>query len=110
RFIDDLSPVPGIRFAAILRSPHAPARIGRIDLARALEVTGVRAIITGRDVIDVIGPLSSVVKAPLAYYPMAIDKARYVGEPIAVVGADTRYIAEDAGDLIHGDYEHLPRA
>jgi 2-furoyl-CoA dehydrogenase large subunit len=108
RFIDDLSPVPGIRFAAILRSPHPHARIGRIDLARALEVTGVRAIITGRDVIGVIGPLSSVVKAPLAYYPMAIDKTRYVGEPIAVVVADTRYIAEDACDLIHVDYELLP--
>jgi 2-furoyl-CoA dehydrogenase large subunit len=108
RFIDDLSPVPGIRFAAILRSPHPHARIGRIDLARALEVTGVRAIITGRDVMGVIGPLSSVVKAPLAYYPIAIDKARYVGEPVAVVVADTRYIAEDACDLIHVDYELLP--
>src|SRR5437660_7253418 len=69
RFIDDLSPVPGIRFAAILRSPHPHARIGRIDLARALEVPGVRAIITGRDLLGMIGPLSSIVKAPLAYYP-----------------------------------------
>ncbi|OLB75930.1 MAG: hypothetical protein AUI16_10375 [Alphaproteobacteria bacterium 13_2_20CM_2_64_7] len=108
RFIDDLSPVPGIRFAAILRSPHPHARIGRIDLARALEVPGVRAIITGRDLLGMIGPLSSIVKAPLAYYPIAIDKARYVGEPVAVVVADTRYIAEDACDLIHVDYELLP--
>jgi 2-furoyl-CoA dehydrogenase large subunit len=48
------------------------------------------------------------VKAPLAYYPIAIDKARYVGEPIAVVVADTRYIAEDACDLIQVEYEVLP--
>ncbi|HYS69120.1 MAG TPA: molybdopterin cofactor-binding domain-containing protein, partial [Gemmatimonadaceae bacterium] len=107
RFIDDLSPVPGIRFAAILRSPHPHARIGRIDLARALEVPGVRAIITGKDVAALIGPLPSVVKAPLAYYPIAIDKARYVGEPVAVVVADTRYVAEDACDLIHVEYDAL---
>src|SRR6266480_1737735 len=107
RFIDDLSPIPGLRFAAILRSPHPHARIRRIDVARALEVPGVRAIITGKDVAALIGPLPSVVKAPLAYYPIAIDKARYVGEPVAVVVADTRYVAEDACDLIHVEYDAL---
>src|SRR5512133_1688421 len=108
RFIDDLSPIPGIRFAAILRSPHPHARIGRIDFARARELPGVRGIVTGKDVADLIGPVPSVVKAPLAYYPIAIDRTRYVGEPVAVVVADTRYIAEDACDLIHVDYELLP--
>ena len=108
RFIDDLSPIPGIRFAAILRSPHPHARIGRIDLARARELPGVRGIVTGKDVADLIGPLPSVVKAPLAYYPIAIDRTRYVGEPVAVVVADTRYIAEDACDLIDVEYEVLP--
>jgi 2-furoyl-CoA dehydrogenase large subunit len=108
RFIDDLSPIPGIRFAAILRSPHPHARIGRIDLARARELPGVRGIVTGKDVADLIGPLPSAVKAPLAYYPIAIDRARYVGEPVAVVVADTRYIAEDACDLIDVEYEVLP--
>jgi 2-furoyl-CoA dehydrogenase large subunit len=107
RFIDDLSPIPGIRFAAILRSPHPHARIGRIDLARARELPGVRGIVTGRDVADLIGPVPSVVKAPLAYYPIAIDRARYVGEPVAVVVADTRYIAEDACDLIDVEYDVL---
>jgi 2-furoyl-CoA dehydrogenase large subunit len=108
RFIDDLSPIAGIRFAAILRSPHPHARIRRIDFARARELPGVRSIITGTDVRDLIGPLPSVVKAPLAYYPIAIEKARYVGEPVAVVVADTRYIAEDACDLIDVEYEVLP--
>src|SRR5215471_1772583 len=110
RFIDDLSPIPGIRFAAILRSPHPHARIGRIDLARARELPGVRGIVTGKDVSDLIGPVPSVVKAPLAYYPIAIDRVRYVGEPVAVVIADTRYIAEDACDLIGVKYEVLPAA
>ncbi len=108
RFVDDLSPVAGIRFAAILRSPHPHARIQRIDAARALALSGVRAIVTGRDVAELIGPVPSVVKAPIAYYPIAIDRVRYVGEPVAVVVADTRYIAEDACDLIDVDYDVLP--
>src|SRR4029450_11541413 len=87
RFIDDLSPIPGIRFAAILRSPHPHARIGRIDFARGQELPGVRGIVTGKDVADLIGPVPSVVKAPLAYYPIAIDGTRYGGEPVAVVVA-----------------------
>ena len=49
RFIDDLSPVPGIRFAAILRSPHPHARIERLDVARALALPGVRGIVTGKE-------------------------------------------------------------
>jgi 2-furoyl-CoA dehydrogenase large subunit len=108
RFIDDLSPIPGMRFAAILRSPYPHARIGRIDLARAAGLPGVRGIVTGKDVAALIGPVPSVVKAPIAYYPIAIDRARYVGEPVAVVVADTRYIAEDACDLIDVEYEVLP--
>jgi len=107
RFIDDVYPIPGICFAAVLRSPHAHARIRWVDVARARELPGVRDIITGKGVQGLIGPISSVVKAPLAYYPIAIDKARYVGEPIAVMVADTRYVAEDACDLIHVEYEVL---
>src|SRR5262249_27850540 len=72
------------------------------------ELPGVRSIITGTDVRDLIGPMPSVVKGPLAYYPIAIEKTRYVGEPVAVVVADTRYIAEDACDLIDVEYEVLP--
>jgi 2-furoyl-CoA dehydrogenase large subunit len=105
RFIDDLSPVAGIRFAAILRSPHPHAHILRIDVTRALALPGVRAVVTGKEIAELIGPVPSVVKAPVPYFPVAIDRVRYVGEPVAVVVADTRYIAEDACDLIGVDYE-----
>jgi 2-furoyl-CoA dehydrogenase large subunit len=108
RFIDDLSPLAGIRFAAVLRSPHPHARILRIDASRALRLSGVHDIVTGKDVAELIGPIPSVVKAPVGYYPIAIDCARYVGEPVAVVVADTRYIAEDACELIDIEYEVLP--
>lgn len=67
-------------------------------------------IVTGREIADLIRPLPSVVKAPIAYYPIAIDRVRYVGEPVAVVVADTRYIAEDACDLVEVAYEPLPAA
>ena len=108
RFIDDLSPVPCLRFAAILRSPHPHARIVRIDAARALAVLGVRAVVTGKDIAELIAPVPAVVKAPIAYYPIAVDRVRYVGEPVAVVVADSRYIAEDACDLIDVAYDVLP--
>lgn len=108
RFIDDLAPVAGLRFAAILRAPHPHARIVCIETSRALALAGVRAVVTGKDIAELIGPVPSVVKAPIAFYPIAIDRARYVGEPVAVVVADTRYIAEDACDLIAVEYEVLP--
>ena len=108
RFIDDLSPMPGLRFAAVLRSPHPHARIVRIDAARALDLRGVRDVVTGRQIAELIGPVPSVVKAPIQFYPIAIDRVRYVGEPVAVVVADTRYIAEDACDLIEVEYDILP--
>jgi 2-furoyl-CoA dehydrogenase large subunit len=108
RFIDDLSPVPGLKHAAIVRSPHPHARICGIDVARARALRGVIAIVTGGELTALVGPIPSVVKAPLAYYPFAIDRVRYAGEPVAVVVAETRYVAEDACDLIEVDYEPLP--
>jgi 2-furoyl-CoA dehydrogenase large subunit len=108
RFIDDLSPIAGIRFAAILRSPHPHARIVRIDTARAMALPGVHSVVIGTELAELIGPVPSVVRSPLAYYPIAIDRVRHVGEPVAVVVADTRYIAEDACDLIDVRYEPLP--
>jgi len=107
RFVDDLTPVAGIRFAAILRSQHPHARIVNIDISHALKLPGVRDVVTGKDIATFIGPVPSVVKAPIAYYPIAIDCARYVGEPVAVVVADSRYIAEDACELIDVEYEVL---
>jgi len=110
RFIDDLLPVAGLRYAAVLRSPHPHARILSIDAQRAQTLRGVCGVVTGKQIAELIGPIPSVVKAPIAFYPIAIDRVRYVGEPVAVVIADTRYIAEDACDLIDVDYDVLPAA
>jgi 2-furoyl-CoA dehydrogenase large subunit len=110
RFIDDLAPVPGLKQAAILRSPHPHARIRGIAVARALALPGVVGIVTGAELARIVGPIPSVVRAPVPYFPFAIDRARHVGEPVAVVVADTRYIAEDACELIEVDYEPLAAA
>src|SRR5215475_13962925 len=110
RFIDDLAPVPGLKHAAILRSPHPHARLRHIDVSRAAALPGVVGVVTGAELAKLVGPIPSVVKAPVPYFPFAIDKVRYVGEPVAVVVADDRYVAEDALDLIAVDYDVLPAA
>jgi len=110
RFIDDLEPVAGIRHIAMLRSPHAHARIRAIDLSAAQALPGVVAVVTGKDIAAIINPIPSAVRAPIKYYPIAVEKVRYVGEPVAVVVAADRYVAEDALDLIQVEYEPLPPA
>ncbi|MBW3096665.1 xanthine dehydrogenase family protein molybdopterin-binding subunit [Pseudohoeflea coraliihabitans] len=110
RFFDDLPAPRGTLEAAILRSPHAHARITsmRCDAARALK--GVHAVITGEDYARVASPLMVGVKLPIQCWPIARDKVRYTGEPIAVVLAEDRYIAEDALDLIEVDFDVLAPA
>ena len=108
QYIADLTPVPGIQHVAILRSPYAHARIRGIDTSRVDTVPGVTGVITGRDLLAVLDPFPVGVPCPVTYYPMAIDRVRYVGEPVAVVVADSRYVAEDALDVIAVDYEPLP--
>ena len=108
RYIDDLGVPPGTLHAAILRSPHAHARIRGIDVAAARAASGVAAVITGADVTALGASLVVGVKAPIQCWPIAVDRVRYVGEPVAVVVAADRYLAEDALDLIEVDYEALP--
>jgi 2-furoyl-CoA dehydrogenase large subunit len=110
RFIDDLSPVAGMKHAALLRSPHAHAQILGIDVTRARALPGVSGVLIGTDLAPLIGPMPSVVKAAPPYLPIAVDRARYVGEPVAVVVAESRYVAEDACELIGVDYAPLPAA
>lgn len=110
RFIADLEPVPGIRHAAIVRSPYAHARIRSIDIDRAKHIPGVVGIVTGADVERELKPFPLAVPAPVDYYPLARDKVRYVGEPVAVVVADNRYVAEDACQEVTVEYEPLPVA
>ena len=94
--------------AAILRSPHAHAIIRAIDVDAARAAQGVAAVLTGADVTALGAPLLAGVKAPIQCWPIAVERVRYVGEPVAVVVAADRYLAEDALELIEVDYEPLP--
>jgi len=107
-FIDDHPPVANAYAAAIVRSPHAHARIRGYDLTAALAMEGVAGIVTGADVAAATKPFSVGVTAPVHYYCAATDKARFVGEPVAVVVARDRYLAEDAAATVSVDYEPLP--
>ncbi len=106
-FVADL-PLKQPYAGAIRRSPHAPARIRAIDAAAALRAPGVAGVITGADALKYTQPFSVGVQAPVKYYCMATDKARFVGEPVALVVARDRYLAEDALELIQVDYDPLP--
>lgn len=108
RFIDDLGSRPGTLHAAILRSPRAHARIKGIKLDAARALPGVAAVLTGADVVELSASLVVGVKAPIECWPIAVDRVRYVGEPVAVVVASSRYVAEDALDLIEVEYEAMP--
>jgi 2-furoyl-CoA dehydrogenase large subunit len=108
RFIDDLGVLPGTLEAAILRSPHAHAEIEAIDCEAALAADGVVAVVTGADIKALTASLAVGVKAAIACWPIAIERVRYVGEPVAVVVATDRYRAEDALELIEIRYRPLP--
>ncbi|MGH3627403.1 MAG: xanthine dehydrogenase family protein molybdopterin-binding subunit, partial [Sciscionella sp.] len=108
RFLDDMDPLPGTLTAAIVRSPHPHARIRRVNLERARAHPGVAAVIGPDDVTAALRPFPLALKVPMPYYPSATDKARFVGEPVAVVVAADRYLAEDAAELVAIDYDPLP--
>jgi carbon-monoxide dehydrogenase large subunit len=110
-YVGDLSR-PGLLYAAILRSAHAHGRIRSIDAAAALAVPGVHAVIRAADIGSPVPripirlqPLPSLV--PYHQPVIAEGKVRYVGEPIAVVLADSSAIAEDALDAVRVDIERL---
>ena len=107
-FIDDHDPCSNVHHAAIVRSPHAHARITGYDVSAALAMEGVVGVVTGADVARLTKPFSVGVTAPVRYYCAATDKARFVGEPVAVVVARTRYLAEDAAEAAVVRYEPLP--
>src|SRR5215469_1042051 len=114
RFIDDL-PVHGALHAAFLRSPHAHARLLRVDTTTAQSLPGVRGIFTFAEIRPLLTqdhiPLSlpsSAIRFEAAPLPLARDELTYAGEPVAVVVAETRAKAEDAARLIALDTEPLP--
>lgn len=111
RYVDDLT-LPRMLHACILRSPYGHARITSSDGSAAAARPGVRGVITPDDIRRDTRPFkpgryAAGLRVPIAEYATAMDKARYVGEPIAMVAAETRAGAEDALDDIAIDYEPL---
>jgi carbon-monoxide dehydrogenase large subunit len=127
RFSDDVN-LPGQAYAAMVRSPHAHARITRIDAGQALAAPGVLAVLTGTDFLR--DGLKSIPHRPFSlsppdirlanrdgseifiapHYPLPADKARFVGEALAMVVAESVQAAKDAAELVRMDYEPLPAA
>jgi 2-furoyl-CoA dehydrogenase large subunit len=119
---EDLKIIKGIRgyaddiefadqhYAAVLSSPYAHAKIVRIDVSKALQVPGVILILTGKEIKSLTNPMSSraATKSPTSHYILAVDKVRFMGEPVALVVAKSKYIAADAVSLIEVEYEPLP--
>ncbi|MFI9775310.1 xanthine dehydrogenase family protein molybdopterin-binding subunit [Streptomyces sp. NPDC051956] len=121
RYVDDVA-LPGAAEAAFLRSPHAHARIRSVDVTAALAAPGVVAVWTGADVAhlpamlnreelrtppglaELLDPYVAITPMPL----LATDKVLYVGQPVAVVLAENRYLAEDALELVDVRYAPLP--
>jgi len=109
RFTDDIG-APGMLHAAMLRSPHAHARIVSIDTAKAATHPGVAAVILGAEASRLSGPIRPLIPttAVAPDFCLAVDRVRYVGEPVAAVAAVDRATAEDALELIMVEYDPLP--
>lgn len=111
-YVDDID-LPDLLHAAVLRSPHAHAKINRIDASAALALPGVHLVLTAADLGEVLEPSPLLVphaalEQPRTQLPLALEEVRYVGEAVAMVVAESRYLAEDALDLIDVEYEPLP--
>ena len=107
RFLDDLDPVANAHHAAVLRSQFAHARIAGLDASRALALPGVVGVLTGAEVAAMSRPFPAGAESNVPYRSAAHEVARYAGEPLAVVVARDRYVAEDGLELIEVDYEPL---
>src|SRR5881397_877357 len=109
-YTDDLK-LPGMTYAAFVRSPHAHAKIRKIDVAKAKAHPGVVAIFTGKDLTGVnslpCGWLLPDLKVP-PHPPLAVDTVRYVGDPVAIVIAESQDAALDAAEKLKVDWEIRP--
>ncbi len=112
RFVDDLpTPLNTLHLAFVL-SPYAHARIASIDASEALALDGVVDVFTGADLAAMVKPIAAQIELP-GYSPnardvLAIDEVRFAGEAVAVVVAESQYLAEDGLELVDVDYEPLP--
>ena len=110
RFVDDID-LPGMLHAAFVRSPHAHAAIRSVDVSAALRLPGVTAVLTGQDIARISNPYIGMMAMPGLYEPsfhsLAVDRVRHVGDPVAIVLASSRRVAEDACALVEVDYEPI---
>ena len=100
RFLDDLPLPVGTLYAAVVRSPIAHGKILSVDVSQALKIQGVRGVLTIDDVQAWSNPLVVAVKSPMRPWVLADEYVRYVGEPIAIVIAESRALAEDGVESI----------
>lgn len=111
KFVGDMK-LPGMRYVAFVRSPHAHARIVDMDVSAAVARAGVVEVITGRDLVDhyEMLPVASDddVKHLRSHYALSIDRVRHVGEAVAAVVAVAPEIAVDAVDDVVVEWETLP--
>ena len=114
RYVDDIK-LPGMLHAAFVRSPLPHARVAAVDVTAAQALPGVVAVLTGADLAAITIPGPDPLLAMMGgggpmpeYSLLATDKVRFVGDPVAVVIADSRYLAEDGCDLVEVSYEDLP--
>ncbi len=112
-FVDDVQ-LPGMTFMAVLRSPHAHARIRPIDVSAAAALPGVLQVVTGEEIGQHTNPIpetydtAAVGAKGVNWYALCVDRVRFVGEAVAAVVAEDRFTAYEALDLIEVDYEELP--
>jgi len=112
-YLDDVD-LPGLLHVAVLRSPLAHARIIKVDASQARERRGVRAVLTGEEALTMARPIPHFFEPSLVggktaeFRCLAVDKVRYVGEPVAAVAAESLNDAEAALDSITVEYEQLP--
>ena len=113
RYSADLN-LPGMLYGKVLRSPHAHARIKSVDASKARAMPGVRAVVTGADIVEPTGRASDLAEGAMVNFKflsnnvMAQDKALYKGHAIAAVAAVSAHAAEEALALIDVEYEPLP--
>ncbi|HVG00919.1 MAG TPA: molybdopterin cofactor-binding domain-containing protein, partial [Chloroflexia bacterium] len=114
-FVDDVH-IPGMLHVAFKRSDYAHARLLSVDVSGAREMPGVVAVYTAEDLGDYWQPSPLLVPPPPAQYvvfnqrtggQLARDKVRYVGEPVVMIVAESRYVAEDAADAVVVEYEPM---
>ena len=106
-YVGDIT-VPGMLYGAVLRSPHAHARILSIDTSAARALPGVVAVLTGAEALTHVNPMPAFCAEPVPQQAIAVERVRFPGEAVAAVAATDRYIAEDACALIQVEYELLP--